>query len=318
MNADIEPSVHTPILVERVVELLGVRENGRYIDATANGGGHTRAILEGSSPDGRLLSIDRDPDLTARLRESLAAEVNAGRLSVENASFVEIANLAEKADLAPVDGVLFDLGLSSYHLDHSGRGFAFSKSEPLDMRFGTSEVETRRAKEIVARTSAHDLTKILRDYGEERFASRIARTIVSLRERSPIETSGDLFEAIERSLPANTRWRASRHAARVFQALRITVNDELDAIRRALPQAWRCLAPSGRIVVLSFHSLEDRIVKQAFRKWGREENARILTKKPLVAADDEIAANARAASAKMRAVEKSAVKKQTAHETERY
>ncbi len=304
MPADNPTSVHTPILVERVLELLAVKDGGTYIDATANGGGHTRAILAACAPSGRLLAIDRDPDLIDNASRELASEVAAGRLTLANANFASLADVAEEAAMIPVDGVLFDLGLSSYHLDRSRRGFAFSQSEPLDMRFGAGELATRRASEIVARSSAPALTAIFRDFGEERYASRIARTIVASRERQPIETTTDLFAAIERSLPANTRWRAARHAARVFQALRIAVNDELDAVRQALSLAWQCLAPQGRLVVLSFHSLEDRIVKHSFRDWARNDGARLLTKKPISAGAAEVSANQRAASAKLRAVEK--------------
>jgi 16S rRNA (cytosine1402-N4)-methyltransferase len=295
--------LHVPILLHEVLELLAVRPGGRYIDATANGGGHTRAILDACGPDGRVLALDRDADLIERLAVTLADFVGAARLVPINTSFDELATVAAQQGFSPCDGVLFDLGLSSYHLDHSARGFAFARSEPLDMRFGPDESDTGSARELLERASTDELTRIFRELGEERFASRIARTIVSLRDRHPITTTNDLFEAVARSLPANTRWRAARHAARIFQAVRIAVNDELDAVRAALPQAWECLAPGGRIAVLSFHSLEDRIVKHFFREQARRGGA-LLTKKPLTASADEVARNPRAASAKLRAVEK--------------
>ncbi len=301
-----EDAVHIPILVDVVLDFLAARPGGVYIDATANGGGHTGALLEASAPNGRVLAFDRDPDLIDQLRSKRADAVQTNRLSTAGVSFSEMEETVAEQGFPPADGILFDLGLSSYHLDRSGRGFAFAHDEPLDMRFGGSEIDTRSARDIIMRAPVNELTTILRELGEERYASRIARTIIADRKKSPFETTTDLFQAIERSLPANTRWRAGRHAARVFQGLRIAVNDELDTIHQTLPQAWKCLAPGGRMVVLSFHSLEDRIIKRWFRDRAREDDARILTKKPLVAGEAEIASNSRAASAKVRAIEKSA------------
>lgn len=295
--------IHVPILLDEVLELLAVRPGGRYIDATANGGGHTRAILDACGPDGRVLALDRDADLIERLAVNSSDSVGNGRLVPVHASFDELATVASQRGFDPCDGILFDLGLSSYHLDRSARGFAFARDEPLDMRFGAGEEYTETASELLARASTDELTRIFRELGEERFASRVARTIVSLRDRQAIATTTDLFEAVERSLPANTRWRAARHAARIFQGLRIAVNGELDAVRAALPQAWECLAPGGRIAVLSFHSLEDRIVKHFFREQARRGGA-LLVKKPITASAEEVARNSRAASAKLRAVEK--------------
>ena len=296
--------IHLPILLDEVVGFLGVRSGGCYIDATANGGGHTRAILAASAPDGRVLAIDRDADLIERLERSLCSEVDSQRLLPVCASFDELATVAEEKHFLPVDGILFDLGLSSYHLDHSARGFTYSRAEPLDMRFAPQEPGTSAAHDLIATAPASELTRIFRELGEERFASRIARSIVSLRERQPIATTTELFDVIERSLPPKTRWRASRHAARIFQALRIEVNDELNAIRAALPLAWECIAPRGRIVVLSFHSLEDRIVKHYFREQAQAGRGTLLVKRPQMAGEEEIERNPRAASAKLRAIEK--------------
>ncbi len=297
--------VHVPILVDTVLDLLAVRTGGRYIDATVNGGGHTGAILAASAPDGKVLAFDRDAELIERLQRTQAPLIAAGRLDPVHSSFAELRTVAEERDFLPVDGILFDLGLSSYHLDQSGRGFSFARDEPLDMRFDSNELQTKRAREVIARAPADELRSIFRDLGEERFASRIARSIVALRERAPIETTTDLLKIVETSLPANTRWRAARHAARIFQGLRIAVNHELEVVQQALPQAWECLVPGGRIVVLSFHSLEDRIVKRYFRDRRQGGEGRILTKKPVTAAADEIERNPRAASAKLRAAEKS-------------
>lgn len=301
--APIAEAIHTPILVAEIVELLAVRSGGRYIDATANGGGHTRALLAASAPDGRVLALDRDADLITRLAAALADDVATGRLVAEHASFADLLAVATDREFAAADGILFDLGLSSYHLDRSGRGFSFAGCEPLDMRFDADDA-TATARDLLADASAQELTDILRNLGEERFASRIARSIVATRERHPLLTTTDLFTIIERSLPANTRWRAARHAARVFQGLRIAVNAELTAIGLALPQAWECLAPGGRMAVLSFHSLEDRIVKRCFRDYAQAGRGRLLVKRPVVAGDEEREHNSRAASAKLRAIEK--------------
>ena len=296
-------SVHTPIQLKEVLELLAADRGGSYVDATANGGGHTAAILA-ANENNRVLAIDRDPDLIDRLGDTLAAPIAEGRLITAASSFRQITDLAGQHGFTDANGILFDLGLSSYHLDRSGRGFAFARAEPLDMRFGRDELSTSHAGDLIARAPASELTQIFRELGEERFASRIARTIVSMRDREPLETTTDLFAAIERSLPAKTRWRASRHAARVFQGLRIAVNDELTCITETLPDAWQCLASGGRMVVLSFHSLEDRLIKRFFRDRAKAGDGRLLTKKPMVATEEEVELNSRAASAKLRAIEK--------------
>ncbi len=296
--------VHVPILVDVVLELLNVRPGGRYIDATANGGGHTRAILEASAPDGVVVAFDRDAELVDGLRQKFPAQVADGRLVPVHSSFAHLRDIAEERGFAPVDGILFDLGLSSYHLDKSGRGFAFAREEPLDMRFDATDLDSKLAKELLARAPVDELISIFRELGEERFGSRIARSVVAHRDREPIVTTTDLLNIVEISLPAKTRWRASRHAARVFQGLRIAVNQELETVRAALPEAWETLAPGGRMVVLAFHSLEDRIIKHYFREHRQQGRGRLLTKKPITADADEVERNPRSASAKLRAIEK--------------
>jgi len=296
--------VHIPVLLSEVLEHLAPRAGGRYVDATVDGGGHARALLQASAPDGRVLGIDRDPAMIAALADRDAESVEARRLQLVHSSFAPLADILAAHDFAPVDGVLFDLGLSSYHLDASARGFSFQANEPLDMRFDPSDDSAETAADILASRSSEDLTEIFRVYGEERFASRIARTVVARRRTAPLTTTGDLLAAIEQSLPAAVRWRAGRDAARIFQALRIVANDELAAITAALPQAAAALAPGGRLVVIAFHSLEDRLVKNFFRDEQRAGRLRILTKKPLQAAQAEVAANPRAASAKLRAAER--------------
>jgi 16S rRNA (cytosine1402-N4)-methyltransferase len=296
-------SVHTPILRGAVLELLGVRPGGRWIDATIDGGGHAADVLAASAPDGLLLGIDRDAAMLDATRARFAGHVASGRLRLLHANFRALDRCAREQGFLPADGILFDLGLSSFHLDRSGRGFAFAGDEPLDMRFDP-EAGGESAAGLLARAGAGELATILRAYGEERFASRIARTITARRRVAPLRRTRDLMLAIERSLPATARWRAARNAARVFQALRIAVNDELAAIGDALPRALATLARGGRVVVLSFHSLEDRIVKQCFRQAQAAGQVRLLTKKPLRPDVAEIAANPRSASAKLRAAER--------------
>jgi 16S rRNA (cytosine1402-N4)-methyltransferase len=303
MSAD-GAAVHVPVLLPQVIAALAPRPAGRYVDATANGGGHLRAVLEASTPDGRVLGIDRDPVILAALAAALHEPIAAGRLLLANASFAALGEILAAHQFTPVDGILFDLGLSSFHLDRSGRGFSFARDEPLDMRFDPDDADGESAAEILADRDADELATLFRDYGEERFASRIARTIVARRREQPLATTGQLLAAIEQSLPANARWRAGRDAARIFQALRIAANDELAQVEAVLPQAVDALAPGGRLAVISFHSLEDRMVKHFLRAQTAAGRLRLLHRKPIMADNAEIAANPRAASAKLRAAER--------------
>jgi 16S rRNA (cytosine1402-N4)-methyltransferase len=296
--------LHVPVLLDEVLRYLAPRSGARYVDATVDGGGHCAAVLEGSAPDGHVLGIDRDPEIITALRVSRCAEVGSGRFDLAIGNFRELSRILAARRFLPIDGILFDLGLSSFHLDVSGRGFSFSRREPLDMRFDSTDERLERAERILATRDAEELTAIVRDYGEERFASRIARTIVARRREEPIASTEQLFAAIQAALPAQVRWRAARHAARVFQALRIAANDELDAIAEALPQALSVLAPGGRMVVIAFHSLEDRLVKNFFRDEQKAGRLRVLTRRPVQPTPDEIAANPRAGSAKLRAAER--------------
>lgn len=296
--------LHTPVLLPEVLTYLQPRPGGRYVDATVNGGGHSSAILGVGAPDARLLGIDRDPEIIAGLRERCTGAIAAGRLLLATGNFAALGEVIAAHDFAPVDGVLFDLGLSSFHLDASARGFSFLHDEPLDMRFDPTDDSLETAADILASRSAGELTELFRTYGEERFASRVARTVVARRRSAPLRRTGELLAAIEQSLPAAVRWRATRDAARIFQALRIATNEELGAVAEALPQARAALAPGGRLVVISFHSLEDRLVKTFIRTEARAGHLRILTKKPIRPSAAEIAVNPRAASAKLRAAEK--------------
>lgn len=301
---DMEAQPHLPVLTRELREYFRLAPGARCIDATIDGGGHTAAILEQTAPDGAVLGIDRDPELLTAVRRSLAEPVDAGRLHLATGNFAELSRIATAHHFAPVQAIIFDLGVSSFHLDASGRGFSFMRNEPLDMRFDPHDSSAETAADVLNSRDRAELTAIFGDFGEERFSGRIASAIVALRRRAPVRTTTELFDVIAAALPARVRWQAARSAARVFQALRIAVNDELEAISGALPQALLLLAPGGRLAVIAFHSLEDRIVKQFFVAERQAGRVRILTKKPQRPSEQEVAANPRAASAKLRVCER--------------
>jgi 16S rRNA (cytosine1402-N4)-methyltransferase len=295
--------LHQPVLVAEIVDLLQLKPGARCIDATVDGGGHTTAILERTAPDGVVLGIDRDAELLTAVRQRLAAAVETGRLQLASGNFRELTRIATARHFAPVDAILLDLGLSSFHFDVSGRGFSFMRDEPLDMRFDAEDAALETAAVLLHTRTAAELESIFREFGEERYAGRIARAVAAQRERAPLHTTQQLFSLIAAALPAKVRWRAARSAARVFQALRIAVNDELEAIAEVLPQALSLLIPGGRLAVLAFHSLEDRLVKHFFVAEQHAGRVRVIVRKPLRPSDAEVSANPRAASAKLRVCE---------------
>ena len=321
---------HQPVMVDRVAELLRPRPGGVYLDATLGLGGHAERLLEASAPDGRVVGLDRDPAALALARQRLAWA--GDRLQAVAASFEELAAVAGRLGIGSVDGVLYDLGVSSLQLDEAGRGFSYRADAPLDMRMDPTAGIT--AAEVLATYPRAELARILREYGEERFAGRIARVLDEARRRAPIATTGQLAELVKAAVPAAARRTGPHPARRAFQALRIEVNRELDALRASLPQAIDLLAPGGRLVVLAYHSLEDRIVKQALAdaagragdtpspfRGSRHEPpgppglpvdppgagpaaVAVLTRRPERPSPAEVAANPRAESAKLRAAEK--------------
>ena len=308
--------MHIPVLYKEAIEFLSPSRGQKFVDATAGGGGHTQALLEKET---QVLAIDRDEEAVESLREHFAPQIENGRLVPRVANFADLEATATGAGFGGASGILFDLGLSSNQLDRAERGFAFQKDGPLDMRF--SKTQTVTASSILSTSSETELIKIFWDYGEEkRFARKVARAVVNFRSIKPIASTGELFELIKRCLPPPIRFRAGDTARRIFQSLRISVNGELEDLSKALPQALSILIPKGRIVVISFHSLEDRIVKNFFNQNSRQcicpqdfpicqcgsNNARlkILTKKPVTATPEEIERNPRARSAKLRAAEK--------------
>jgi 16S rRNA (cytosine1402-N4)-methyltransferase len=308
---------HLPVLVEEVMSMLAPAPGSLQIDATVGGGGHTERILEATNPDGRLLGLDADGAAIARVDGRLRARFGE-RLVLRRANFRELRTVAPDAGFASVDGLLFDLGLSSFQLADAQRGFGFRTGGPLDMRFDTGRGVP--ASELLATLDTRELTALFKRYGEERQAGRIARAIVAARATAPIETAEDLAALIEGVAPGNPRIRRRIHpATRVFQALRIAVNTELDALAEGLAAAVDLLRPGGRLVVLSYHSLEDRIVKRFFAAerrgcvcppelpvcvCGRNPRLRLVTRPSLTPTAAEIAANPRARSARLRAAER--------------
>jgi 16S rRNA (cytosine1402-N4)-methyltransferase len=308
---------HVPVLAEEVMLMLAPAPGSLQIDATLGGGGHTERILEANHPDGRLLGLDADGAAVARVRERLGARFG-DRLVLRQANFRELATVAPEAGFGQADGCLFDLGLSSFQLADADRGFGFRTGGPLDMRFDASRGVP--AAVLLATLDAVELTALFRRYGEEPKASRIARAIVDARQAAPVETAEELAALVERVVPPNPRMPRRTHpATRVFQALRIAVNEELEALQAGLAAALDLLRPGGRLVVLSYHSLEDRIVKRLFQAerrgcvcppevpicvCGRNPRLRLVTHPSMTPSAAEIEANPRARSARLRAAER--------------
>jgi 16S rRNA (cytosine1402-N4)-methyltransferase len=297
-----------------VLEHLNCRPGRVYVDGTLGGAGHAQAILECSGPDGLLVALDQDADAVANARIVLAPY--AGRVRLVRENFGRMAEVFQQLGLGGADGILLDLGISRHHLEASGRGFSFLRDEPLDMRMDTRSAET--AADLVNRLKESDLKRIFEEYGEERFAGRIARRISAVRQRQAIRTSGELARIVCNAVPGGGR-RRIHPATRVFMALRIAVNRELEQLEAFMDQLPELLTPGGRVCVLSFHSLEDRIVKLGLKTHARRYRRHswpparlqngggvlnLLTRKVIRPGPEEIAANPLARSAKLRAAEK--------------
>ncbi len=310
---DPEGTVHVPVLLDEVLEGLQVRPGAQIIDATLGGGGHTRHILERSAPNGRVLGLDADPAAIRRVREELAEFVRQGRLLLVHARFDQIQAVATAQGFAPVDGILLDLGLSSFQLETPERGFSFARPGPLDMRFDPTQ--GINAQEIVNSWPEEELADLIYRLGEERRSRRIARYIVANR---PIRTTEELARIVEKAV-GGRRGQRIHPATKTFQALRMAVNDELGQLERTLPQCLALLKPGGRLAVIAFHSLEDRMVKRWMRReamryvpdpshpqGGRERTPtlRIVTRRPIRPRPEEVARNPRSRSAKLRIAEK--------------
>lgn len=289
---------HIPVLLNEVLEYLEPKPGDKIIDATFSGGGHSLAILERIKPGGKILGIELDAELFNEAKERF---LNIKELILVNDNYRNLKKIAEDNEFIGASGILLDLGLSSWHFEGSKRGFSFQKDELLDMRFTENQEFT--AREIINQWSPQEIEKILRQYGEERFAKPIAKEIIEARKKKPIINTLELVEVIKNAVPFWYQRKKINFATKTFQALRIAVNDELGSLESVLEQMPLVLKKGGRGAVISFHSLEDRIVKQAFREIKRRGIAQILTKKPVCPSEEEVIKNSRSRSAKLRVIE---------------
>ncbi len=306
---------HVPVMAAECIEGLAVKEDGIYVDGTIGGAGHARLIAGKLGPRGTLIGIDRDADAIEASSERLAA---AGcRKHLVKSAFRDIKRILEDLDIKEIDGALLDLGVSSFQLDEPERGFSYMKDAPLDMRMDRESAFS--AYDVVNGYSEEDLARIIRDYGEERWASRIAHFVAEARKKSPITTTGRLVEEIKKAIPASARRSGPHPAKRTFQAIRIEVNDELGTLAGALEDMIDVLGEGGRLCVITFHSLEDRIVKETFARradpctcppglpvcvCGKVADIVKITRKPVVPSAEETESNPRSRSAKLRIIEK--------------
>jgi len=316
MNDAGAPSAyHEPVLLEELLHSLHLRPDGIYVDGTLGGGGHARAILAATAPGGILVGIDRDDDALAESARVL--EPFGRRAILVKGNYADVREILDRLGIERVDGIVLDLGMSSHQIEAAARGFSFSKPAPLDMRMDRDAPVS--ARDLVNRADARELERILRDYGEERQAGRIARAIVERRRAAPIETTDELAALIASAMPAPMRHGRIHPATRSFQALRIAVNDEMNSLARGIDSGIDCLREGGRFSVLSFHSLEDRMVKDIFRDASRgcrcpadlpvcacggKPRIRVLTRKPVRPGEGEVARNPRARSARLRTAER--------------
>ncbi|MBI5810415.1 MAG: 16S rRNA (cytosine(1402)-N(4))-methyltransferase RsmH [Deltaproteobacteria bacterium] len=307
--------IHRTVMAREAVEFLRCRPGATFVDGTLGGGGHALEILKASSPDGRLIGLDRDEDAIEAAGKTLSAY--KGRTTLVRENFKNIREVLNTLGITSVDGIILDLGVSSYQFEEAERGFSFRASAMLDMRMDRRQKKT--AHELVNSLDEAELTRIFFLYGEERFSSRIARAIVRKRQSRPVETTGELKEIILSAVPKKFHGGAVHPATRVFQALRIAVNDELEDLKEGLRKGFESLSKGGRLSVISFHSLEDRIVQETFRGFstgcvcpprlpvcvcGLSPAAKLVTKKAVTPEEREIEENPRSRSAKLRVIEK--------------
>ncbi len=292
---------HIPVLKKEVLQYLDPKPNENFIDCTLGKAGHTMTILKLIKPNGKVLGIDQDEESLKDAEEIVKENKDSERLITICENFSNLKKIVEENNFGHVSGILIDLGMSSWHLEKSGKGFSFLKDEPLDMRYSSDNTLT--AEEIINKWTLPEIGEILEKYGEEKFAIKIAKEIKEYRQRRKIETTFQLVEIIKRAIPFKNGFGINP-ATKTFQALRITVNKELEALEKILPQVMEVLEVGGRIAIISFHSLEDRIVKNFFREEQKEQHLEILTKKPITASSEEILNNPRSRSAKLRAAKK--------------
>jgi len=310
-------AVHVPVLLNEVIKYLDPKPNQNFIDCTLGGGGHTAAILKLTGPRGKVLGIDLDVRaIEVAKQKVLGSKLQVSRLVAVQDNFKNLKEIVLQNNFQNISGILFDLGFSSMEIADPKKGFSFQIDAPLDMRYGEEGIT---AEEIVNHSREKELEKIFREYGEERFPGRIARVICEARKTQPIKTTFQLVEIIRGVVPKKFQHGRIHFATKVFQALRIAVNDELESLKKVLPEAMEILTPGGRLAVISFHSLEDRIVKQFFKKessgcvcpksvpvcqCGHQAILKILNKKPIVPSEEEATQNPRSRSAKLRVAEK--------------
>ncbi|MBE6754185.1 MAG: 16S rRNA (cytosine(1402)-N(4))-methyltransferase RsmH [Ruminococcaceae bacterium] len=303
---------HIPVLLEQTAEAMNIRQGGIYVDGTAGGGGHSAEILRQLGGTGRLIAIDRDPDAIAEVTRRLGHNPN---ITIVHSEYSRIREVLDELEIAAVDGVLLDIGVSSHQFDCAERGFSYHHDAPLDMRMSS---EGTTAADLIAQLDWKQLAEIFSRYGEEKFSAAIAKSICRKRETAPIETTAQLAEIISAAYPAAAR-RDGHPARKVFQALRIAVNDELGELERGLESAFRCLKTGGRLSVITFHSIEDRITKRAMAEWckgctcppefpvcvcGKKPRAKLALRHPASATEEELARNPRSRSARLRVCEK--------------
>ena len=306
---------HIPVLFHEIMDIMAPQPGEVFVDCTLGGGGHSGGFLERIGPDGRLIGIDQDTNALAAAQKNLSAY--DGRVTYVHSNYSHLDEILNTYAPDGVDGILFDIGVSSHQLDEKDRGFSYMQDAPLDMRMDQSRSMT--ARDVVNTYSEEELHRILKEYEEERWAKRIAKFIVEFRAKKPVETTGELVDIIKRAIPKGAREEGSHPAKRTFQAIRIEVNDELGVLERTIEVAVKHLRKGGRVGIISFHSLEDRIVKEKFRylasdcicppempfcQCDKVSEVKILTRKPVTATDEELEMNSRSKSAKFRAVEK--------------
>jgi 16S rRNA (cytosine1402-N4)-methyltransferase len=297
-----EQKIHTPVMLMQVLEYLDLKEGQTVVDATIGTGGHSSAILERIIPAGKLIGIDRDAEALAMAKERL--KDFSRNMEFVYSNFSDIDNILKNMNIKKIDGILFDLGVSSFQLQNAERGFSFQAEGPLDMRMDRGSYIS--AYDLINNLNEEEISNLLWAFGQERWHNRIAHTLVKERERHPISTTSELSNIVINAIPHRyRRYHYRIHpATRTFQAVRIAVNRELEALEQAITKAIEFLKPSSRICVISFHSLEDRLVKLTFRKFASENKIRIITLKPLTAGSSEIEENPRSRSGKLRVAEK--------------
>lgn len=308
---------HKSVLLEETINSLNIKPDGIYVDGTLGGAGHAAKVIERLSGNGRFVGIDQDEDALCAAKDKLSRYNDKVRIDIVKSNYKDMVNVLKSLNIEKVDGILLDIGVSSYQIDTVERGFTYKEDGPLDMRMDKSS--SFSAKNVVNEYSEMELFRIIRDYGEDKFAKNIAKHIVQKRAEKPFETTGELIEAIKAAIPAKIRANGGHPAKKTFQAIRIEVNKELEVLENSIDEMIDALADGGRLSIITFHSLEDRIVKNKFREnenpcicppnfpvcvCGRKSKGIVITRKPIVPSDEEISENKRSKSSKLRVFER--------------